>query len=137
FCKSRIVVLTEYLASDDCWLMEIKNSSDEILDGSWKEVELAYDHGEPRCNHATVCMFPGQVVIVSGLTQPFYLTMYLLVEHAEEMLRIRFSPPSLFELTIEYLSATKKVPKESWFYLPQHLRQILEVRTDPFEIHGI
>ncbi|KAB7494325.1 Kelch domain-containing protein 2 [Armadillidium nasatum] len=112
---------------NDAWIYCVKQKT-------WRQFWPSNDtkrlwHCGARIGFCEVAIIGGIKNNLINYTQP--------KEHAEEMLRIRFSPPSLFELTIEYLSDTKKVPKESWFLLPQHVRQILEVRTDPFEIHGI
>lgn len=45
----------------------------------WQEVSLAYDHGEPRCWHAAAVVPAGELYVLSGLTQPYYITMVKLI----------------------------------------------------------
>lgn len=46
---------------------------------SWEEVALAYDHGVPRCWHAAAVVPLGELYLLSGLTQPYYITMAILI----------------------------------------------------------
>lgn len=72
--SKRITLLT-----DDCWMMKLGRDLLGFTDTEWIEVPLAYDHGEPRCWHTTAVIPDGEVYIHSGLTQPFYITMALLI----------------------------------------------------------
>lgn len=58
--------------TDDCWILDVGHDG---LIPVWKEYILAYDHGEPRCWH-TACVITTsshtELIIHSGLTQPFY-----------------------------------------------------------------
>lgn len=53
--------------SDDCWLLGVSRGI------GWTEFVLPYDHGEPRCCHAA-CYLEPDLILHSGLTQPFYNT---------------------------------------------------------------
>ena len=66
--------------ADDCWLLEVEGGMSRAMPGvRWQEVVLAYDHGVPRCWHAAALIPPGQLYLLSGLTQPYYITMALLI----------------------------------------------------------
>ena len=68
---------TELLyCSDDCWLLSLNSNGTAI---SWNEVDLPYDHGSPRCGHAACVMYEGEIFIHSGLTQPYYITIEMLI----------------------------------------------------------
>ncbi|XP_063596926.1 kelch domain-containing protein 2-like isoform X2 [Penaeus indicus] len=119
---------------NDCWMMKVGRDLLGFTDTEWIEVPLAYDHGEPRCWHATAVIPDGEVYIHSGLTQPFYITMALLIDHAEEMVVLRFSPPSLQRLTIEAVCGLDLQLRSHWCQLPQTLQHILKTRTCPDRI---
>lgn len=72
---------------DDCWTLEVSTSKMGVMKlppAVWKEFKLPYDFGEPRCAHtASVVgilmarsdeLEEQQLLIVGGLTQPFYET---------------------------------------------------------------
>ncbi|XP_069999697.1 kelch domain-containing protein 2 isoform X2 [Penaeus vannamei] len=119
---------------NDCWMMKLGRDLLGFTDTEWIEVPLAYDHGEPRCWHTTAVIPDGEVYIHSGLTQPFYITMALLIDHAEEMVVLRFSPPSLQRLTIEAVCGLDLQLRSHWCQLPQTLQHILKTRTCPDRI---
>ncbi|XP_068236511.1 kelch domain-containing protein 2-like isoform X1 [Palaemon carinicauda] len=116
---------------NDCWLMRLEQ--EPCFDGNcrveWEEVPLTYDHGLPRCSHKSAIMPPGDLYIHSGLTQPFYIMMALLIDHAEEMLVLRFSPPSLQRLTFEAICRHSELLLQHMSSLPQNLQAILKFRS--------
>lgn len=66
--------------ADDCWVMEVGGGGESVdLEVSWMEVDLAYDHGLPRCWHTAAVEPPGLLYIHSGLTQPYYISMFKLI----------------------------------------------------------
>ncbi|XP_054260530.1 uncharacterized protein LOC128985173 [Macrosteles quadrilineatus] len=80
---------------NDCWQMIVED--DRVR---WVEHELRYDHGEPRCDHVA-CYFEPNLILHSGLTQPFYNTRLFLADHAYELLILPFAPKSLFRLYLK------------------------------------
>ncbi|XP_069166928.1 kelch domain-containing protein 2 isoform X1 [Procambarus clarkii] len=116
---------------NDCWLLkvEVDEPFQALYSITWREVPLAYDHGVPRCWHTAAVVPPGELYILSGLTQPYYITMAMLIDHAEDLLVLRFSPPSLQRLGIEVVGKHREKLQEQWHLLPQTLQHILEVRS--------
>lgn len=75
------------MSLDDCWILEIPPSDipvTKLPPAVWKEFKLPYDFGEPRCAHsagmadiligASSQLVEQRLMIVGGLTQPFYET---------------------------------------------------------------
>ena len=60
--------------------MEVEGGGSGSVAGvEWQEVELVYDHGLPRCWHAAAVIPPGELYMLSGLTQPYYISRALLL----------------------------------------------------------
>ena len=82
---------------NDCWVLEVSDDDDH----TWRELELDYDHGEVRCWHTASVTRDQEMVIMSGLTQEYYLTRMDLDDHPEDVLHLNFGPQSLLRLTLE------------------------------------
>ena len=109
---------------NDCWVLEV--SDDGISpDHAWRELELDYDHGEVRCWHTASVTRDQEMVIMSGLTQEYYLTRMDLDDHPEDVLHINFGPQSLLRLTLEAV-AGKLEMSEQFHDLDCLPRQLLE-----------
>ncbi|CAG2053391.1 unnamed protein product, partial [Timema podura] len=104
--------------SDDCWLLMLSREGGL---GEWREYPLRYDHGEPRCSHVAVATAGGDLIVHSGLTQPFYDTVLKLKDHAEEMVVIHFSPDPLLRISsLSYLRPEDRPKLESTFLPSPH-----------------
>nr|XP_027218714.1 uncharacterized protein LOC113811229 [Penaeus vannamei] len=121
-------------AQGDCWMVEVEGTQLGLKYAHWQEVPIPYEHSQPRCWHEAAVIPEGELYIHSGLTQPFYITRDLLTDHAEEMVVLRFSPPSLQRLTIEAVCGLDLQLRSHWCQLPQTLQHILKTRTCPDRI---
>ena len=75
--------------------------SERVTGHAWRELELAYDHGEVRCWHTAPVTRDQEVLVMSGLTQEYYLTRLDLDDHPEDVLHFSFGPQSLVRLALE------------------------------------
>ncbi|KAK7789707.1 hypothetical protein R5R35_012308 [Gryllus longicercus] len=117
---------------NDCWMMHI--GPEGPYDISWTEVPLPYDHGEPRCFHGACLVAPGELVLHSGLTQPFYLTRVKLKDHAEELVVLNFTPKTLLRLCLDAVLCYGDVLRSEWNVLPKTLQDVLKMRLEQWEI---
>ena len=97
---------------NDCWVLDV--SEDLNDDGispnhTWRELELDYDHGEVRCWHTASVTRDQEMVIMSGLTQEYYLTRMDLDDHPEDILHINFGPQSLLRLALEAVVSKSEI----------------------------
>ncbi|KAK3914832.1 Kelch domain-containing protein 1 [Frankliniella fusca] len=124
---------------NDCWILEIPDISVEKLPSAvWREYKLPYDFGEPRCAHAACIVgisFPEsseleepRMVIVGGLTQPFYETAMKLKDHTNVMLTIHFRPLTLLRLSLNATLKYHKKNRNLWETLPHSLQALLNRR---------
>jgi len=111
----------DHQALSDCWRLDL--SSEMLCWEQQKHFELG-----PRLWHTAASPNPSMVMIVGGITNNI-LGEYIHKKHAEKVLYLRVSVPSLLGLTLEYIAANTKLFQNQMEELPQSLRKILELRT--------
>ncbi|XP_026278136.1 kelch domain-containing protein 2 isoform X2 [Frankliniella occidentalis] len=126
---------------NDCWILDIPSSDIPVLKlppALWREFKLPYDFGEPRCAHAACIvgvLFEGscdlkepRMVVIGGLTQPFYETAMKLKDHTNVMLTIHFRPLTLLRLSLNAALKYHKKNRSLWETLPHSLQALLTRR---------
>ncbi|XP_071520666.1 kelch domain-containing protein 2-like isoform X2 [Panulirus ornatus] len=103
----------------DIWVLDVKN-------GKWHH--SPNDHVGPVLWHASATAFPGEVTFYGGMKNNL-LDSSQPKDHAEKLLMLRFSPPSLQRLTIEAVCEHHEKLQRHWWCLPHTLQHILEVRS--------
>lgn len=108
----------------DVWILDVSN-------GSWQQ--SAQHNVGPVLWHAAAVAYPGELTVYGGIKNNL-LDYSQPKDHAEEMVVLRFSPPSLQRLTIEAVCGLDLQLRSHWCQLPQTLQHILKTRTCPDRI---
>lgn len=108
----------------DVWILDVSN-------GSWQQ--SAQHNVGPVLWHAAAVAYPGELTVYGGIKNNL-LDPSQPKDHAEEMVVLRFSPPSLQRLTIEAVCGLDLQLRSHWCQLPQTLQHILKTRTCPDRI---
>ncbi|XP_045625287.2 kelch domain-containing protein 2 isoform X2 [Procambarus clarkii] len=103
----------------DIWVLDVNN-------GKWQQSHNV--HAGPVLWHTSAVGFPGEVTFYGGIKNNL-LDYSQPKDHAEDLLVLRFSPPSLQRLGIEVVGKHREKLQEQWHLLPQTLQHILEVRS--------
>jgi hypothetical protein len=109
-------------ALSDCWKMDL---SKEAL--CWERQEQF--EGGPRLWHSAVPINQSTVIIVGGLTNNILAPNYVTKHHANKVLFLRVSPPSLLSSALEFISNHPDQFRDHFRELPLNLRKILEIRA--------
>ncbi|XP_068236512.1 kelch domain-containing protein 2-like isoform X2 [Palaemon carinicauda] len=111
------------------------NVSQQVLKDVWilnleKERWEQFHHkdAKPALWHTSGVAFPGEVFYYGGLRNNI-LDYSVPKDHAEEMLVLRFSPPSLQRLTFEAICRHSELLLQHMSSLPQNLQAILKFRS--------
>ncbi|KAK3866459.1 hypothetical protein Pcinc_028003 [Petrolisthes cinctipes] len=104
----------------DVWLLDVSV-------GRWEQVHV--DRTGKVLWHTSAATAPGEVIYYGGIRNNL-LDMSKPKDHAEDMVILRFSPPTLQRLVIETCCRYSKVLHQHWHRIPRTLQQILEVRLN-------
>ncbi|KAK7069867.1 hypothetical protein SK128_016424 [Halocaridina rubra] len=108
----------------DIWILNIEKQL-------WQRVDN--DNAKPALWHTSSIAYPGEVFCYGGLRNNI-LDYSVPKDHAEEMLVLRFSPPTLQRLTLEAICRYSKRLQRQITTLPQNLQLVLKYRSAVEEI---
>jgi len=111
----------EEVTLSDCWKIDFKL---RLL--SWQRCKH-WEEG-PRLWHAAAASSPGQILIIGGLTNNILAPASVLKHHAEKVIHISTSPPSLLKICLEYVTKKQNILSSQFEDLPVNLKRIVEIR---------
>ncbi|XP_067119507.1 kelch domain-containing protein 2-like [Centruroides vittatus] len=102
----------------DCWQLNLSTLT-------WLQVDLSFT--KPRLWHTACLTSYGEVIIYGGCTENI-LNRTIVAEHASNLIILRFSPKTLFRLSLDRIIQYNAILQPFWSMLPYTLQAILNLR---------